>query len=151
VDVLPKAERKNSLITRISINGTIYLLSDCGMKGDNSKKRSIVFVISDFLVPPFLKPLQIASGKHDVVAIKVFDKTESAIPDIGFVKVRDPETGKELWADTSSASNRARYSFWWNEKTEATRNTFSRCGVDYTEIGTDEDYVKPLINLFKRR
>ena len=115
------------------------------------KKRSIVFVISDFLVPPFLKPLQIASGKHDVVAIKVFDKAESVIPDIGFVKVKDPETGKELWADTSSASNRARYSFWWNEKSATTRNTFSRCGVDYTEIGTDEDYVKPLINLFKRR
>lgn len=115
------------------------------------KKRAIVFIISDFLFGDFEKPLRIASGKHDIVAIRIYDRAEEAIPDIGFVKINDPETGNSKWIDTSSAVNRTKYSDWWNEQSEKVRNTLRKCGVDYTEIRTDEDYVKPLINLFKRR
>jgi uncharacterized protein (DUF58 family) len=115
------------------------------------KKRAIVFIISDFIAPDFEKPLQIASGKHDVVAIRIFDRAEEAIPDIGFLRVTDPETGVERWIDTSTAGNRAKHSEWWQQKSAGIRNTFRKSGVDYTEIRTDEDYVKPLINLFKRR
>lgn len=115
------------------------------------KKRAIVFVISDFLVPRFEKPLQVASGKHDVVAIRVFDRTEATLPDIGFIRLRDPETGHEKWVDTSPAFNRSKYSFWWHQKTTDIINTFRKSGVDFAEIATDDDYVKPLLNLFRRR
>lgn len=115
------------------------------------KKRSIVFVLSDFIMPEFYKPMQIASGKHDVVAVRVYDKREAELTDIGFVRIKDAETGEERWIDTSPKSNRARYAFWWNQHSLNIRNTFRRCGVDYAEIHTEEDYVRPLINLFKRR
>jgi uncharacterized protein (DUF58 family) len=115
------------------------------------KKRAIVFIISDFLVPDFEKPLRIASGKHDVVAIRVFDRSEMELPDMGFVKVRDPETFSENWIDTSSMSNRRQYADWWNNHSEKLRDVFSKCGVDAARISTSDDYVKPLINLFKRR
>jgi uncharacterized protein (DUF58 family) len=115
------------------------------------KKRGIVFIISDFLLPDFEKPLRIASGKHDIVAIRVFDKAETEIPDIGFIKARDPESGMEKWIDTSSYANRKAYADWWKNQSENVKNTFRRCGIDHTDIGTDQDYVKPLINLFKRR
>lgn len=115
------------------------------------KKRAIVFVISDFLVPDFEKALRIASGKHDVVAIRVFDKTEKEIPDIGFVKVRDPETSSEIWVDTSSVANREIYANWWMNNSERLTSIFRKCGVDVASISTSDDYVKPLINLFKRR
>lgn len=115
------------------------------------KKRSIVFIISDFLVPDFEKPLRIASGKHDVVAVRVFDKAEMKMPDIGFIKVRDTETGSESWVDTSSAENRRKYADWWTDSSERLKVVFSKCGVDAASISTSDDYVKPLINLFKRR
>jgi len=115
------------------------------------KKRSIIFVISDFMMADFYKPLQIASGKHDVVAVRVYDKREKELPDIGFVKIKDAESDEEKWIDTSPLSNRTRYSFWWNQHSASIKNSFMRCGVDYAEISTEEDYVKPLINLFKRR
>jgi len=115
------------------------------------KKRSVVFIISDFLVPDFEKPLRIASGKHDVVAIRVFDKAEKELPDMGFVKFRDPETFSEEWVDTSSTSNRRQYADWWIRHSEKLRDVFSKCGVDVATISTSDDYVKPLINLFKRR
>jgi len=115
------------------------------------KKRSIVFLLSDFMMPDFRTPLQIASGKHDVVAVRVYDRREADLPDVGFVKIRDAESNEEKWIDTSPLSNRARYSFWWNQHSSEIKNTFRRCGVDLAEISTSEDYVKPLINLFKRR
>jgi uncharacterized protein (DUF58 family) len=115
------------------------------------KKRAIVFVVSDFLVPDFEKPLRIASGKHDVVAIRVYDKAEMELPDIGFVKVRDPESYTEKWVDTSSPSNRKQYSDWWISNSSRIREIFRKCGVDVAWISTGDDYVKPLINLFKRR
>lgn len=115
------------------------------------KKRAIVFIISDFLVPDFQRSLQIAAGKHDVVALKVYDKSDTELPDIGFALLSDPESGSEKWVDLSSEFNRSEYARWWREKTEGVKNTFRRCGVDYAEIATDDDYVKPLLNLFKRR
>jgi uncharacterized protein (DUF58 family) len=115
------------------------------------KKRSIVFVISDFIVPEFHKSLQIASGKHDIVAVRVYDRREAELPDIGFVRIKDSESGAEKWIDTSPLSNRTRYSFWWNNHSAGIKNSFRKCGVDFADISTEEDYVKPLINLFKRR
>lgn len=115
------------------------------------KKRCTAFIISDFIAPDFEESLKIASNKHDIVALKVFDKAENELPDLGMVKVEDAESGVEKWIDTSSAKARSAYNSWWNNHVESIRNTFIKCGVDYTELRTDLDYVKPLIKLFKKR
>jgi len=115
------------------------------------KKRSTAFIISDFIVPEFEEALRIASNKHDIVALKVYDPLEQALPDIGLVKVSDSETGQEKWIDTSSAYTRQAYEDWWNNHMEVIKNTFKRCGVDSTELRTDLDYVNPLIKLFEKR
>lgn len=115
------------------------------------KKRCTAFVISDFLVPDFEESLRIASNKHDIVALKVYDPVELSIPDIGLVKVEDSETGEERWIDTSSKFARQAYSEWWAYHMSAIRNTFRKCGVDSTELRTDRDYVKPLVQLFEKR
>ena len=115
------------------------------------KKRCTAFIISDFLVPDFENSLKIASNKHDIVALKVYDPIEQAIPDIGFVKIADSESGKEKWIDTSSVATRDAYRKWWITHMEQVKNIFKRSGVDFAELRTDQDYVKPLIKLFESR
>ena len=115
------------------------------------KKRSTAFVISDFITPPFDDALKIASRKHDVVALRIYDVHEAQMPAIGLVQFRDAETGQTLWADTSSAKVRSRYEQHWNGIRQKLDETFRRSGIDNTFIRTDEDYVKPLMKLFKQR
>jgi uncharacterized protein (DUF58 family) len=115
------------------------------------KKRCTAFIISDFLVPDFENSMRIASNKHDIVALKIYDPVEQSIPDIGFVKVADSESGIEKWVDTSSAATRDAYRKWWISHMEQTKNIFKRCGVDSAELRTDQDYVKPLIKMFESR
>lgn len=115
------------------------------------KKRCTTFIISDFMVTGFEEALKIASNKHDIVALKVFDPLEQRLPDIGLVKVSDAETGEEKWIDTSSVSTRAAYEKWWVNNMEIAKSIFKRCGVDFAEFRTDLDYVKPLIMLFEKR
>jgi uncharacterized protein (DUF58 family) len=115
------------------------------------KKRCTAFIISDFMAPDFEEALRIASNKHDIVALKIFDPVERAFPDIGMIKISDGETGKEKWIDTSSKHNRMEYENWWNNHIELITNIFRRCGVDSSLITTEEDYVKPLMKLFKTR
>lgn len=115
------------------------------------KKRCTAFIISDFMAPSFEEPMRIASSKHDIVALKIYDPVERSMPDIGMVKVADSETGAEKWIDTSSDRLRMEYEQWWNVHITLVRNIFRRCGVDSCEISTGEDYVKPLIKLFKSR
>jgi uncharacterized protein (DUF58 family) len=115
------------------------------------KKRCTAFVISDFMVPDFEDALRIASNKHDVVALKIYDPVEKSIPDVGLIKIRDAESGVEEWIDTSSAITRREYENWWNDHSDLIKNIFKRCGVDSSMISSDEDYVKPLMKLFKTR
>jgi uncharacterized protein (DUF58 family) len=115
------------------------------------KKRCTAFIISDFLVPDFENSMRIASNKHDIVALKVYDPVEQSIPDIGFVKVADSESGREKWIDTSSGATRDAYRKWWISHMEQVKIIFKRCGVDSAELRTDQDYVKPLIKLFESR
>jgi uncharacterized protein (DUF58 family) len=115
------------------------------------KKRCTAFVISDFMAPEFEEALRIASSKHDVVALKVSDPLEKVLPDVGLMKVMDSETGFEKWVDTSSGNVRKTYSDWWNSHLDNIRNTFKKCGVDFTELSTRDDYVRPLIKLFESR
>ncbi len=115
------------------------------------KKRCTAFIISDFIVPEFEEALRIASNKHDIVALKVYDPSEQSMPDIGLIKVSDSETGEEKWVDTSSANTRKAYEKWWSDHIEFIKNVFRRCGVDSAELRTDVDYVKPLRILFGKR
>jgi uncharacterized protein (DUF58 family) len=115
------------------------------------KKRCTAFIISDFIVPEFEEALRIASNKHDIVALKVYDPLEQSMPDIGLVKVSDAETGEEKWIDTSSLYMRSAYEKWWSNHVDVIKNIFKRCGVDSTELRTDLDYVSPLIKLFEKR
>ena len=115
------------------------------------KKRCTTFVISDFIDNDFEDALKIANQKHDVVALKVYDKRETEIPSIGMIKLKDAETGQYQWADTSNKAVRQAYNRWWRETEDATRRLFSKCGVDNVSVRTDEDYVKALISLFKKR
>ena len=115
------------------------------------KKRCIAFVISDFIAPDFEEALRIASSKHDIVALKVYDPLEKAIPNVGLLKVADSENGGERWIDTSSRFTRDAYSNWWNNHIASITGTFRKCGVDHAELCTNDDYVKPLMKLFENR
>lgn len=115
------------------------------------KKRCTAFVISDFLDTNFEDALKIANQKHDVVALKVFDPRETELPNIGFVKFKDAETGQLRWINTSKRSNRNAYSQWWNDNDEKVSAMFRKSGVDSVSVRTDEDYVKALMALFKKR
>ena len=115
------------------------------------KKRCTAFVISDFLDDNFEDALKIANQKHDVVALKVYDPRETEIPDIGFVRFKDAETGNYQWINTGNKKSREAYKKWWLENDLKMTSTFRRAGVDNVSIRTDEDYVKALMSLFKKR
>lgn len=115
------------------------------------KKKCIAFVISDFIDKGFEQALRIASRKHDIVAVRVFDKRETEIPEIGMVKVYNKETGKSMWVDTNDPGLRSNYSSFWNRHDQSLNLLFKRLGVDSALIPTGENYVKPLMNLFKLR
>lgn len=115
------------------------------------KKRSICFLLSDFTSTPFSKPLKIASKKHDIVGIRIHDKRESEMPNIGLVPMQDMETDKLVYVDTSDKEIRLNYSKTRSQKIKELNKTFETSGVDLVQISTGEDYVKPLVNFFKRR
>lgn len=115
------------------------------------KKRCTAFLISDFMDKGFGDALKIAGNKHDIVALRIFDVRESELPAVGLVKIYDKETGEKRWIDTSSAKVRAQYSKWWTDHDKYLHSLFIKSGVDAAHIRTDQDYVKPLINLFKKR
>lgn len=115
------------------------------------KKKCTAFILSDFMDRNFEEALQIANSKHDLIAIKISDPREYEMPDIGLVKFRDAETAKNIWVDTSDFRTRKLYNNWYSENEKYLKKVFVKSGVDVANIRTDEDYVKPLINLFKRR
>ncbi|MES2592290.1 MAG: DUF58 domain-containing protein [Bacteroidota bacterium] len=115
------------------------------------KKRSIAFVISDFMADNFMDALKIANKKHDLVALRIYDKREMELPDIGLVKFMDAETGTLKWVDTSDKNVRVHYFAAAKKREDLLKETFNRSGVDSADINTADSYIKPLMNLFKRR
>lgn len=116
------------------------------------KKRCTAFIISDFIADkPYKKSLQIANSKHDMVAIQVYDPREKSLPNVGFMKVRDAETGEERWVDTSMRRVREAYSQWWRQQTAQMQDAFLHARVDSVSISTTQDFVPALLSLFKRR
>lgn len=116
------------------------------------KKRTTAFLISDFVTnKPFEQELRIAARKHDLISLRITDKRELIIPKMGLVKFRDSETGEERWVDTSTNAWNIAYQKYVQHETTMLNHTFANNGIDNTLIYTDEDYVKPLMQLFKRR
>jgi len=115
------------------------------------KKRSVCFILSDFLDHDFTKPLQIANKKHDIVAVRIHDKREERLPDVGMIKMLDAEIGKSNWVDTSSKRIRMDFGDKYKKRAERLKQDFVLCGVDHININTAESYIKPLINFFKQR
>jgi uncharacterized protein (DUF58 family) len=115
------------------------------------KKRSICFILSDFMSKEFDRPLKIASKKHDLVALRIHDKREDTLPNVGLVPMQDAETEKMLFVDTSSKKVRDNFAKNRAQATEKLRKLFPASGVDLIDITTGTDYVKPLINFFKTR
>jgi uncharacterized protein (DUF58 family) len=116
------------------------------------KKRSVVFLISDFLsATNYSDALKIANKKHDLVALRIVDQREMELPEVGLVKLRDNETGAEKWIDTSDPLFRKRFAVNRIKLEDELKEIFTRSGVDATKIFTHESYIKPLMNLFKNR
>lgn len=115
------------------------------------KKKSIVFVMSDFLTGNFEDAIRIASKKHDTIAFHIYDAREESLPDIGLVRIKDSETSAVKWIDSSSKFVRDSYSRWWQSRQSEMNEVFSKSGVDVVKIRTDESYIAPLKNFFKKR
>ena len=115
------------------------------------KKRSTAFIISDFIDENYEDALKIAGKKHDIIALNIYDFRESELPPVGLIHVKDAETGKLMWIDSSNKKTRDNYSRWWNAEQLKMNEMFNRYGIDSVRVRTDEDYVKPLMNLFKQR
>jgi uncharacterized protein (DUF58 family) len=117
------------------------------------KRRSIIFLVSDFLAEPagYRKALAITNRRHDVIAVDLHDPLETKIADVGLVALDDPETGEIAWVDTSSRSWQEAFnqsvSRLENDKSKVLR----RANVDHITIGTDEDYTAPLASFFHER
>ena len=116
------------------------------------KKRCTCFVISDFIDEhDFAHALAIANRKHDVVALRVYDPRENQLPPFGMMYLRDAETGEQMWVDTSDKKLREAYEKYAFVREKELDAIFKRSGVDVANIRSDEDYVRALITLFKKR
>lgn len=115
------------------------------------KKRSIIFVLSDFYNQDFAKPLKILKKRHDVIAIRINDTRETEIPDVGLIQLEDEETGEQLLVDTSDESFRKNYAKLMNREETRLNHIFNKNKVDTISINTDISYELPLRKFFKIR
>jgi uncharacterized protein (DUF58 family) len=134
------------------INAALQFLTNA------QKRRCAAFLISDFMDPKFagerlkvrgeVAPVVIAASKHDLNAIQIYDRRDAEMPNVGLLKVRDPETGARVWADTSLASVRNAYGQAWRDQQAALETVYTKTGMHNISVRTDEDYVKKLMQLF---
>ena len=116
------------------------------------KRRCTAFMLSDFYSPnDFTQALTICNRKHDVVAIQVYDQRAKTLPDVGLMKVRDAETGHEMYIDTSSKKLRRAHTAYWMNRQQQLKDSFTKSNVDSVSIATNDDYVKQLLMLFRMR
>ena len=115
------------------------------------KKKSVVFLISDFLSEHYLKPLQIANRKHDIIAMKISDPRELAFDNVGLIELEDAETGETLIIDTGSRAFRNDFADRANRDNSDLQYALRLIDVDFIQIITNESYIVPLITFFKMR
>lgn len=115
------------------------------------KKRSITFVLSDFMTTQYDTELKIIARRHDLIGIRVYDDLEARLPNVGLVKIKDAESGEEHLIDTGSQKVRDHYAQHFKEKSDYFFDAFKRSGANIITINTKEDYVKSLVGFFKSR
>ncbi len=115
------------------------------------KKKSVVFLVSDFLSEDYLKPLQIANNKHDVIAIKISDPREIKFENVGLIELEDAETGETLLIDTSSSGFREDFARQAEADSFGLKRSLKLINMDFIQIITNQSYIVPLINFFKLR
>ena len=115
------------------------------------KKRSVCFILSDFMDTNFDKSLKIARNKHDIIALRIHDDREEILPNVGLLKVEDAESGEMRWVDSSNKKVRTNYNNNYREFEKELKQNLQSSGVDHIDIKTGKDYIKPLMNFFKNR
>jgi uncharacterized protein (DUF58 family) len=115
------------------------------------KRKSVVFLISDFLCEDFIRPMQIANKKHDVVAIKVSDPREATFENVGLIELEDAETGEVVMINTGSKQFRREFAARADEDLQNLKRNFQLINTDFINIRTDQSYILPLVNFFKMR
>ncbi|MBN1213304.1 MAG: DUF58 domain-containing protein, partial [candidate division Zixibacteria bacterium] len=115
------------------------------------KRKSVVFLISDFLSESFFKPLQIANNKHDIISVKITDPRETGFDNVGLIELEDAETGEVLVIDTGSREFRREFAARAEEDNVTLKKGFQLINVDFINIRTDRSYIVPLINFFRMR
>ena len=139
--------------TGTNINAALEYLTNA------QKRRCTAFLISDMMDSTFcletsrsrhleVPTVVIAARKHDLSAIQIYDRRDAEIPNVGLLKVRDPETGARVWTDTGLRSVREAYAKAWQNQQEALETIYSKTGMNHVSMRTDEDYVKKLMQLF---
>ena len=138
--------------TGTDINAALQFLTNA------QKRRCTAFLISDLITPPqpspqgrgHEDPVVIASRKHDLNVIQIYDRRDAEMPNVGLLKVRDPETGARVWVDTSLSSVRNAYAQAWRDQQAALETIYTKTGMNHISMRTDEDYVKKLMQLFQQ-
>ncbi|GGG37869.1 DUF58 domain-containing protein [Bizionia arctica] len=115
------------------------------------KKKAIVFLLSDFIADDYKQTLKITSGRHDLTGIRVYDKSEESIPNLGMVQMQDAESGESMLVNTASKTVRQDYSNFYNDKVAYFKDSFAKSGAGSLDCRVDESYVKKLLGYFKRR
>jgi len=116
-----------------------------------AKRKSVVFLISDFIDDDYWSSLKIVNRKHDLIGIRLFDPAEKLLPDLGVIKVRDPESGSSFWIDTSNRGEMEKLKTQINSDFDAFNTKAKKIGFDIISVSTDGDFVDPLISLFRKR
>lgn len=116
-----------------------------------SKRKSVIFLISDFIDDNFWNELKFLNFKHDVVGLQIYDTNERSFPNIGLINIHDSETGKTTWIDTSVKKNRNKFERNSNEKLNEFSKKCKNIGFDLLQINTDDDYIKFLMQFFRSR
>lgn len=116
-----------------------------------SKQKSIAFIMSDFLDENFDNKLKVIGSRHDVIGLKVYDKMDMQLPEVGMLKIKDPETGKAALLDTNNKMVQYNYQQHFMEQSTTVKNIFKKAGADLLHLRTDEDYVKILQKFFIKR
>ena len=116
-----------------------------------AKRKSVVFLISDFIDDNYWSSLKIVNRKHDLIGIRLFDPAEKLLPDLGVIKVRDPESGSSFWIDTSNRAEMEKLKTQINSDFDAFNKQAKKIGFDIISVSTNGDFVDPLISLFRKR
>ena len=121
------------------------------------KKRCTAFLLSDMLdvekdgSPRYEDALKVAANRHDLSVIEIYDPRERMLPDVGFVHIKDSETGESAWVNTSGKKMRKLYTEWFETVSQSSSRLFNKYSIDNVSISTDEDYVRGLMAFFQKR